>query len=411
MFHSSWSVFIALCLTNLGLKGQCNIIREHDPPASPSVDSSKYRLVPSSRTLNGSAITEDFSADVGEYGGIHYIVQVFDADTGELLCEQDLEPYGTPVVTPSDIVFSASSYSVNKGVIYPNPKLGLNPFYFTPWYGGEVEIKMVGYGCQGYYPGLWEFDDTVTINAAAVELITSDISCPEGPEVRDIPKTEYQKLEWSAGGSGCSIPFVVSNNLSREATFAAIQMVTVDGFYIMINGQKAFLSVQDGQTVLDAPGTPPSLYEDIISVAQDDEKRLSFTDAPSIPIGVGCWVVTGQGGPMNFSDIGFSLKFNLFVMQDADQNGEDGIEQTPIGGSTVIEWGVDAEAHWDGDEWSPSKGQLTGPSTIQVPNAYAPAWNTYGQSPSRKLATFNKDGCWEFATAPVFMGRDEQYEL
>src|ERR1700761_6367627 len=65
-----------------------------------------------------------------------------------------------------------------------------------PWYGVEVEVEVVSYDCLDYYLSLREFDDAITIYAA-VDPITSDPNCHEGPNVRDIPRTE-SKLEFIA---------------------------------------------------------------------------------------------------------------------------------------------------------------------------------------------------------------------
>ena len=49
----------------------------------------------------------------------------------------------------------------------------------------------------------------------------------------------------------------------------------------------------------------------------------------------------------NLKAIGYELSFQTFVLQDWDKTNEPDIKQTPIGGDSIIEWAIHAEAIYD----------------------------------------------------------------
>jgi hypothetical protein len=218
-------------------------------------------------------------------------------------------------------------------------------------------------------------------------------------------------LEWATNNSpsGCRINFQITNTLQRSASFGVVNLLTHTTNYLIINGQQVPF-VNAPTTVLDAFGDAP--YEIANprtdgDLAPGDTATLAFTDAPSTKLGKGCWrspsVTDGQ-----YESIGYILSFQTFVLQDWDKANNPDIMQTPIGGSPVVEWAIQAQADLNpaNKKWvvnSAVSSLLKAPASVPQPGNFAPAYQGYIQSGDFELGSYDTaTDCYVFKNDPIY---------
>ena len=258
---------------------------------------------------------------------------------------------------------------------------------------------MMGYACTQFKPDPWVTTVTVQFVGPVVNIEFGDLTrCTPNPQI-DRRKPNNPQLVWGGGDQGCLVMWSIHNKLQRDATFGAVQILFTDNFYIKINGHSFLVVNNPNAPFLDSEKETP-FVRTTISLAPEEGDVLELTDSPSLPLGSGCWRSPKFNG--QYTEAGFLVEFKAFVLQDWDSSDAN-IQQTPIGGNTVVSWLNQAEAYLDNqNQWQINEGmtRLIQPFALNVPLAYEPFWNGWVGDEKYEMATLNKDGCYYLAADP-----------
>ena len=353
---------------------------------------SKYSFKTLAHLSNGDLPYDTYNVNVGDNLGITYMVQVL--EDGVVVCEQNLQPTGPPSVEPPTSLLQATNYNLDTGSVIPNTFAPSNPFEFVPWYGGEVNIVMEGLGCEEYYPGVWTVESTLVV--AEAQVTPNNLGCPVQPFLED------GYLRWGPYDSHV-MSFDIDNQLQRAASYGVVQTITEMATYIISDGH--YFCVTRGPTAPILDLLQDTVAYPTLDIQNGTSNFLDFLDGPAVILGSGNWTSpsTNDG---KYQSVGFVVKFQTFVLQDWDKNMEMAAVQVPIGGDSVVQWSLRAQADLSElGEWTidPSKNVAQQPTVVTMPRNFAPSWVSNTKDKAWDLADYfgPPSNFWEFEADPT----------